>query len=151
ETMSVVEADDSIAEWLDSRHPELRRLTLERVPDEDGIILVRAAVAGHEPVVTLLDTGGKGTETRASSVPDLSGGELRSTGHGVGGTEAFGRDVEGQALEAGGARIPVERLILRDVMPHYDILVGMDTLRGSVLAVTHDQAQPVHWLIAQDQ
>lgn len=151
DTLVLLDGEQPIDEWLRMRHPELRHVVLGRVPDDEGILLVSLAVAGYEPVTTLLDTGGKGTEVLASVVPGLTGGELRSTGHGVGGTEAFGRDVAGQALEVDGSRVPVERLILRDEMGGgYQILVGMDTLRGGVLAVSHDQQRPVHWLFPAD-
>ena len=72
---------------------------------------------------------------------------MRSTGHGVGGMESFGRAVDGQAPAVAGVRIPLERLILRDHMDRYELLVGMETLRGSVFAISHDQERPVHWLV----
>jgi hypothetical protein len=151
DTLALLDGEQPIDEWLTARHPELRHVVLDRVPDDEGILLVRLAVAGYPPVTTLLDTGGKGTEALSSAVPGLTGGELRSTGHGVGGTESFGRDVPGQALEIDGGQLAVERLILRDQMgAGYQILVGMDTLRGSVLAVSHDQQRPVHWLFPAD-
>jgi hypothetical protein len=135
-----------VAAWLTAHSPSLHALTLEREAG-DATILVRAAVEPHEPVVTLLDTGGKGTEAAVGAVPGLMGGATRSTGRGVGGGESFGSEVADQVLLVGDARVAVPRLILRDAMAVAQVLVGMDVLRGTVLAVSRDLRRPVIWLV----
>jgi hypothetical protein len=137
-------ADVSV--WLAARAPALQLLTLDRVSGEPTI-LVNASVAPYPEMVTMLDTGGKRTEAAVAVVPGLAGGARLSTGRGVGGGEAFGSEVEGQTLQAGGGSLPIARLVLRDEVEGRGGLVGMDTLRGTLLAVNRDMAQPVYWLI----
>lgn len=138
------EAD--VAAWLTDRCPTLQALTLGRAPGETTI-LVRAAIEPYDPVVTLLDTGGKGTELAADAAPGLAGGEQRSTGRGVGGDEAFGSEVTDRVLLVGDARLPVPRLILRETTRVAQGLVGMDLLRGTVLAASGDLQRSVIWLV----
>lgn len=121
-------------------------LSLERAPD-DPTILVRAAVEPLDPVVTMLDTGGKVTEFVDAAVPGRGRGPRKGAGHGVGGCQVTGSEVEGQTLVVGDARLPVPRLLVRDEMDGYEGLVGMDLLRGTVLTVTADPTRPVIWQV----
>jgi hypothetical protein len=132
--------------WLTETVPGMRLLRLDREPG-DETILVQAAIEPFRQVVTMLDTGGKRTEMVAGIGPGLAAGPLQVIGHGVGGGESFGSEVADQTLLACDARIPVERLILRDAMEDRDLLVGMDVLRGMVLAVHGDPAKPVLWMV----
>ena len=139
-------ADREVAAWLAARSPGLRLLRLDRLAS-DGTILVHAALAPFDPVVTLLDSGGKSTEFVATAVPGLEAGPRVAAGHGVGGGEIVGSVVEERTLVVGDARVPVPRLIVRDEMGDHDGLVGMNVLRGTVLAVRGDRARPVFWLV----
>jgi len=132
--------------WLTDAAPAMQLLPLDREPG-DETILVRAAIEPFERAVTMLDTGGKQTEMVADIGPGLVAGPTQVTGHGVGGSESFGSEVADQTLIVGDARIPVRRLILRDAMEDRGLLVGMDVLRGTVLAVNGDPAKPVLWVV----
>ena len=139
-------SQDDVAGWLTQRSPDLRLLRLARAED-DTTILVRAAVEPFDEVITLLDTGGKASDVVASAVPGLSGDEIASSGRGVGGTESFGTVALDQVLRFGDARIPVGRLVVRDEVEGRGILVGMDLLRGTIVTVHGDPAQPVFWQV----
>ena len=147
ERLVVVDADETrLAAWLSARASALQLLRLRREPG-DGTIQVRAAIEPWGAVTTMLDTGGKGTELVESVAMGAVGGSQQVTGHGVGGSVALGSLVTERTLAVGGARIPVRRLILRDSMEDHDALVGMDVLRGTVLAVNADTARPVFWMV----
>lgn len=147
ERLVLVDGDKAdVVAWLAAQAPALQPLTLDRVTGEPTI-LVNASIAPYPAMVTMLDTGGKRTEAAVGAVPGLAGGARLSTGRGVGGGEAFGSEVEGQTLQAGGGSLPIARLVLRDEMEGRGGLVGMDVLSGTVLAVNRDMTQPVYWLI----
>ncbi len=135
-----------VASWLTARSTALRLLRLDRV-DDDATILVRAALVPFPPVVTLLDSGGKSTEFVASAVPGLEAGPRGTSGRGVGGGEIVGSVVEGRTLAVADAGVSVPRLIVREAMDGQDGLVGMNVLRGTVLAVRADRTQPVLWMV----
>jgi hypothetical protein len=138
--------ETDVIAWLSRRTPSLRPVRLSREAG-DATILVRAAIHPFDGVVTMLDTGGKGTEAAASAVPGLTGGPQQSTGKGVSGGDAFGSVVADQTLEVGGVRVAVRQLILRDEMEGRGGLVGMDVLRGTILTVSADPARPVIWQV----
>ena len=147
ERFQLVETDEADpSTWLTESVAGMRLLRLDRAPG-DETILVRAAIEPFARVVTMLDTGGKRTEMVAAIGPGLEAGPMEVIGHGVGGGESFGSAVADQTLVAGDARIPVQRLILRDAMEDRDLLIGMDVLRGMVLAVHGDPAKPVLWMV----
>jgi hypothetical protein len=147
ERLVLVDSDqDGVAAWLAERTPALRLLRLERVAG-DPTILVHAGFDGFEPVVTLLDSGGKSTQFAAVAVPGLGGGEQSGAGHGVGGGQIVGSVVENRTLVIAGARLPVARLVVRDTMDGHDGLVAMDVLRGTVLTVSADRSRPVFWQV----
>ncbi len=136
--------ETDVTVWLAARHPELRLVRLDRVAG-DETILVRAAIEPFGAVVTMLDSGGKRTTFARSALPGLEGGERRSSGRGVGGTEAFATEARDQVLLAGGHRLPLATVLLGDEMEGRAGLVGMDALRGSVLTVSSDPHRPVMW------
>jgi hypothetical protein len=142
----VAGAPSDVAAWVAARSPNLRLLSLERAPD-DSTILVRAAIDPFDPVVTMLDTGGKRTEFAASAVPGLRGIGQSSGGRGVGGGQAFGAEVENRTLRVGDATVPVPNLLVRDDIGNAHGLIGMDILRGTVLVVSADEGQPVIWFV----
>jgi hypothetical protein len=129
-----------------ARSPTLRPLTLDRAAG-DSTILVHACIDPFDPVVTMLDTGGKRTEFVPSAVPGLRGRRRGSGGRGVGGGQAFGAEVENQTLRVGDTTLAVPTLLLRDDIGNAPGLIGMDILRGTVLVVSADEQQPVIWLV----
>jgi hypothetical protein len=139
------EAD--VTAWLNDRAPTLELLRLERVPG-DTTILVLAAVEPHGPVVTMLDSGGKRTQFTRAAVPDAGEGPQTITGHGVGGGASLGTELAARTLLVGGARLPVQSLIVGPEMDDRDGLVGMDVLRGTLLTVSGDPDRPVLWQVA---
>ena len=148
ERFALLDGDEAdVADWLTARSPTLQLLRLERAPG-DTTILVNAAVAPHEPVVTMLDTGGKRTQFTATAVPGAGAGPQASSGHGVGGGASVGTELAAQTLLVGGARLPVQSLIVGREMDGRDGLVGMDVLRGTVLTVSGDPDRPVLWQLA---
>jgi hypothetical protein len=138
--------ETDVTAWLSSRTPSLQLVRLRREAG-DATILVRAAIDPFDDVVTMLDSGGKGTEAATGAVPGLTGGPQRSTGRGVSGGEAFGSVVADKTLAVGGARVAIRRLILRDDREGPGMIVGMDVLRGTVLAVSEVPARPVLWQV----
>ena len=146
----LVDGDDAdIAAWLHDRVPDLALLELARDPDE-ATPVVRAAIAPFPPVATMLNTGGRGTEFAVSAVPGLVGVPQEEAGKGVGGSPVLGVVVERQTLEVGEARFAVTRLLVRESIDTMLGLVGMDVLRGTVLAVAADRGRPVWWLVPPD-
>jgi Aspartyl protease len=144
--LTLVEMSVELGPWLADRHPDLRMLDIEPVAG-DGTVLVRAAIDPHLPVVTMFDTGAKATSWAAAAVPGLATGARQTTGRGVGGTESFGSAADDQVLIAGGARIPLPRLLVGEAHGEAHGLVGMDLLRGTVLAVSADPSRDVIWLV----
>jgi transcriptional regulator with XRE-family HTH domain len=140
------EEADLIA-WLGERTPDLQLLRLERAPG-DGTILVSAAIEPFDAVVTMLDSGGKRTQFTEAAVPGASDGPQTSSGRGVGGSESFGAELEGQTLIVGEASLPLATLIVSPEMDGRGGLVGMDVLRGTVMAVSGDPHRPVIWQVA---
>jgi Aspartyl protease len=138
------EAD--VTRWVADRFPALHMLSLER-EGGDSTILVRAAIEPFDPVVTMLDTGGKRTEFAEVAVPTLLGGTPTESGRGVGGSTAIGSEVKDQVLRAGSATLPVPSLLVREEIGTAQGLVGMDLLRGTVLVVSADPSRPVLWLV----
>ena len=147
ERLLVADGDtDEIGAWLVGRSIGYRPLRLERQAG-DPTILVRASLDPFEEVVTLLDSGGKSTEFVEAAVPGLRPGAAATSGHGVGGGQIVGAEAKDQTIVAGAARVKAARVIVRESMDGHDGLVGMDVLRGTILAVHADRWQPVFWLV----
>jgi hypothetical protein len=142
---TLVRADD-VDGWLAESYPGWRTIRLPAV-DGDGTVQVEAAIDSFAPVITMLDTGAKMTYAARGAMPGLGeGGVRRSTGRGVGGTESFGVDVPGRVLHAGDATLPVDLVIAEHDLGSPGCVVGMDVLRGTVLAVG-PPGSPVRWLL----
>ncbi|HSL26240.1 MAG TPA: hypothetical protein VLA54_08160, partial [Acidimicrobiia bacterium] len=107
-----------------------------------------AAIEPFDPVVTMLDTGGKRTEFAEAAVPALLGGTAVESGRGVGGATAISSEVNDQVLRVGSATLPVPSLLVRKEIGTAQGLVGMDLLRGTVLVVSADPSRPVLWLLS---
>jgi len=145
--VAMLESGDALPDWLSDAFPGWRHLVLPPV-DGDGTILVRAAIEPFPPVVTMLDSGAKATYAAQAAVPGLGqGGVPRSTGRGVGGSEAFGVYAPGQTLRVGDATLPVDLLIASHELGLPGCVVGMDLLRGTALVVGGPPGSPVHWLL----
>lgn len=132
--------------WVADRLPDLRPLTLQRTTD-DTTILVHVAVEPYDPVVTMLDSGGKRTEFAKAAVPGLTGGMRQMSGRGVSGTESYGLRVEGATLRVGDVSLPIPSLLVRDEAGNAPGVIGMDVLRGTALVMSADQARHVTWLV----
>jgi hypothetical protein len=138
------EAD--VAAWVAERAPALETLALER-SEADEIVVVPAAIAPFPEIPTLIDTGGKRTEFARTVVPGLAAGAEERIGGGISGADVLGSLAGPQTLVVGGAEVPVPNLAVRDSMEPPHGLVGMDVLRGTVLACAHDRTRPVLWQI----
>lgn len=134
-----------LAAWLKARYPTLHMLKLKRSPGKTA--LVRASIEPFAAVVTMLNTGGRQTEFARSSVPTLRGANPDTLGAGVSGTQVTGEEVKGQMLRVGDARLPVPALLVRGTMKPPFGLVGMDCLRGTVLAISASANEPAYWLV----
>jgi hypothetical protein len=131
---------------LTSRHPDWPILVLDRI--EDGTTVVQAAIEPHPPIPTLINTGGKSTEFARAAIPDRLGGQSVRLGGGVSGADVMGTRLGPAVLAIGGMRIPVADLTSRDEMDGVQGMVGMDVLRGTILACTAHPAGRVIWQVA---
>jgi hypothetical protein len=139
-----------VADWLRSRYPAMTLHPLQRQQGEG--VFVHASVEPFPSVMTMVNTGTKDTEFARSAVPGLRGAPPESAGLGVTGAEVVGEEVPGQTIRLGDARLPVPVVFVREQMPpeHGLAQVGMDVLRGTVLAISADATQPVHWLVSDE-
>ncbi len=135
--------------WLAGRHPGFQTLVLDRI--EDGVVVVEAAFEPLPALPTLLNTGGKGTEIAASLVPDRPAGEPVRIGGGVSGADVMAERLGPATLAVGGHRIPVPDLAARVDMEGVQAMVGMDVLRGTVLACTANPTGRVIWQLPPDR
>ena len=135
--------------WLASRHPDFQTLVLDRI--EDSVVVVEAAFEPQPALPTLLNTGGKGTEVARSVLPDRAEGELERIGGGVSGADVMAARLGPAVLAVGGVRIPIPDLAARDAMEGVQAMVGMDLLRGTVLACTADHTGRAIWQLPADR
>jgi hypothetical protein len=143
--LALVEADETeLATWLEKRAPGLAMLTLAR-DRASAAVVIEAAIDPYPAIPTLLDTGGRRTEFAAEALPGLAVGEEERLGAGVGGTAVMGASAGEATLLAGGHRIPVDSLAVRSSMHDPKGLIGMDVLRGTVVAAAADVGRPVLW------
>jgi hypothetical protein len=133
-----------VSAGLLERHPTMRLVLLPR--EDEEFVAVQASVEPFLSVVTMLNTGSD-TEFASEAVPGLRGEPRQNIGHGVGGTQVVGEEVPGQTLLVGDARFPLPRLLVREDMPPPHGIVGMDVLRGTVLAISANRAEPIQWLV----
>ena len=138
--------DTALDDWLRTRAPEMSLIELDRDPAE-ATPVVTAAIEPFEPVATMLNTGGRGTEFAVAAVPGLiDGAAPGEAGKGVGGGPVLGSVVEDRTLRIGEERFPVARLLIREEIDTMLGLVGMDVLRGTILVVSADRSRPVRLL-----
>ena len=142
--------DEAIDAWLGERMFDLISQRLDRDPDEQTPV-VRATIEPFAPAATMLNTGGRGTEFAVAAVPGLAGVAPDEIGKGVGGDPVLGSVVADRMLRVGDVRLPVPRLLVRDRIDTMVGLVGMDVLRGTVVALGADRRRPVWWLVPRDQ
>jgi hypothetical protein len=147
DALALVEGDDTtVVAWLARRAPGLTTLSLER-DDSFGSVVVPGAVRPFAERPTLLNTGGRRTEFSRASVPGLGHGSAERLGGGVSGAAVIGADAGAQVLLVGGQEVRVAGLAVRETMHDPQGMVGMDVLRGTVLACSADRTRPVVWQI----
>ncbi len=138
--------DDEVADWLGERSPGLVSLSLERDPAFTSVV-VPAAVRPFAEMPTLLNTGGKRTEFSSTAVPGLGGGSDERLGGGVSGADVLGSTAGAQTLVVARHDVPVEHLAVREAMHDPQGMIGIDVLRGTVLACAADRGRRVVWQI----
>ena len=136
----------SVRDWLQQRHPSAQVLEIERRQGAD-IPIVQAAIQPFEPVPVLVNTGGRHTEFGPETVPGLAAAPLERIGTGVSGAAVMGGRAGAQALGVAGHRLEVPELMLRAGMGDPPAMIGQDLLRGTVVAVGPDTAEPVFWQV----
>ncbi len=144
ELLVVEGSDDAVADWLARRTPARQTLTLER-DARYGTPVVQAAVEPFPELPVLLNTGGRWTEFAAPAVPGLDTAPQARLGGGVSGSDVVGGLAGPQTLVAAGHRIEVPALAVRGTMQGPQGMLGMDVLRGTVLACAAEAARPVLW------
>jgi hypothetical protein len=146
ELLLVDAEDEALADWLAGRTPALTTLVLERDPAFANVV-VSAAVRPHAETPTMLNTGGVRTEFSADAVPGLIGGLSENLGGGVSGTRVLGTNAGDATLVMGEHDVPVSSLAVRASMHDPQGIVGMDVLRGTILAVCADIGRRVVWQV----
>lgn len=142
--------DDAVDAWLGERTLDFIAQRLDRDPDEQTPV-VRAAIEPFAPAATMLNTGGRGTEFAVAAVPGLVGVVPDEIGKGVGGDPVLGSVVADRMLRVGDLRLGVPSLLVRDRIDTMDGLIGMDVLRGTLLALGADRGRPVWWLVPRNR
>jgi hypothetical protein len=146
ELLLVEGTDDDAADFLRARTPALDLLTLPRDAGY-ATLVVPAALEGFDEIPTLLNTGGKSTEYGAEVVAGMAPGAEERLGAGVGGGDYAGWSVGVRNLIVGGREVKLPKVSVRPQMHDTQAIVGMDALRGTVLAFAHDLSKPVFWLV----
>ncbi len=146
ELLLVDGSDDAIAAWLEERSPSLTTLRLARYSTFASAV-VRASIRPYPEIPTMLNTGGMRTEFSADAVPGVTGGVPERLGGGVSGADVMGANAGESTLVAAGHDVRVPSLAVRASMHDPQGMVGMDVLRGTILAVSADVARPVFWQI----
>ena len=143
--LSLVEGTgDAVARWVAARGTDRTTLELARDP-QFATPVVQAAVEPFETLPVLLNTGGKNTEFASGAVPGLAATAPERRGAGVSGAPVVGSSVGAQVLLVSGHRVPVDELVVRETMHDPQGMIGIDVLRGTVLACASDPARPVVW------
>lgn len=146
ELLLVDGTDEQVADFIRSISPTQTLLTLARDRAFSSVV-VRGAIEGFDAIPTMLNTGGKRTEFSMAAVPGLAIGASERLGGGVSGADYAGGSVGPRTLVVGGQRRPVPALAVRADMHDPQGLVGMDVLRGTVLACAADLGRPVYWSV----
>jgi hypothetical protein len=145
----LVTGAEPVRRLLAERRAGMTLLELSREPGYDSLV-----VSGHlppnEPLPVMLNTGGRDTEFARWLVLDRSdarGAPTTRLGGGVSGADVMGARIGPRTLLIGSRPVSVSNLAVRDAMqPPYG-LIGMDVLRGTVVACSADPAEPVLWLV----
>jgi hypothetical protein len=138
---------EELVRWLEARSPELSTLSLDRDPSFPSLVVRGISVRPFAELPTLLNTGGKRTEFSRQAVPGLVGGVEERLGGGVSGADVMGSTAGARVLEAAGREVHVSELAVREIMQGPQGMIGIDVLRGTVLAFSGDLARPVVWQI----
>jgi Aspartyl protease len=146
EVILIDATDRPVERYLADRSPDLTTLELERDRSFPSVV-VRAAIDPYDEIAVMLNTGGKSTEFLTDVVPGVTHGPAIRTGGGVSGADVRGADGGQQSLRVAGQLIPVARLQVRDAMIEPYGLVGMDVLRGTLIAVAADTTRPIVWQV----
>jgi len=146
ELLFVDGSDSEVEEFLRSRQSGLTMLKLVRDPDHQSVVAM-AAIEGFDEIPALLDTGGKKTEFSATALGGLTSAESQRLGGGVSGSDYAGWSVGPKSLVVGGQTLPVPALMVRAEMHDPQAIIGMDVMRGTVLAAAADLARPVFWQV----
>ena len=146
ELLLVEGEDDVLAAWLGERSPDLVTLSLERDPAFTSVV-VPAAVRPFPELPTLLNTGGKRTEFSKAAVPGLGDESVERLGGGVSGADVLGSSGGAQVIVVAGHDVAVAQLAVREKMHDPQGMVGIDVLRGTVLACAADRGRRVIWQI----
>ena len=144
ELLLVEGADAAVGGWLEERAPARTTLTLER-DEAFSSVVVSAAISPHPDLPTLLNTGGKHTEFSSDAVPGVEGPASERLGGGVSGADVLGAKVGEATLIVAGHEVTVPSLAVRASMHDPQGIVGIDVLRGTILAVCADLGRPVLW------
>ncbi len=146
ELLLVDGSDDGVAAWLAPRAPTLTTLVLDRDATFTSVVVL-ASIWPHAEIPTMLNTGSVHTEFSADAVPGMSGGSAERLGGGVSGADVMGASAGGATLVVGEHDVPVPSLAVRPSMHDPQGIVGMDVLRGTILAVSRDAGRPVLWQV----
>jgi hypothetical protein len=146
ELLLVEGSDDDISDWLAQRSPALTTLSFER-DEAFPSVVVQAAISPHAETPTMLNTGGRHTEFSRDAVPGLADAVEERLGGGVSGADVMGSRAGEATLVVAGNEMRVASLAVRTTMPDPQGLVGMDVLRGTILALAADSSRPVLWQI----
>ncbi len=145
ELLLVEGTDEELEAFLSPMSPAL---TMLRLPRDEGFtsVVVPAAIEGFDEMPAMIDTGGKRTEVAASAVSGMTAESPGHAGAGVSGVSYAGASAGAQTLVVQGHRLAVPALHVRDAMPD-PAIIGMDVLRGTVVACAADLARPVFWQV----
>jgi len=146
ELLLVEGSDVAVTNWLAERSPALRTLALTR-DEAFPSVVVRAAISPHAEIPTMVNTGGRHTEFSGDAVPGLMVSASMRLSGGVSGADVIGAEVGEATLLVAGQEVRVPSLAVRSAMHDPQGLVGMNVLRGTILAVWADPSRSVLWQI----
>lgn len=130
-------------------------LLVAGVRHSSGTLGVTLSVLPFDPVVAIFDTGADGTEVAAIAVA-ADGLPPVASGRGVGGTVIEVGELPEQVVRVGEARFALPVLSVRDRIPTPEgakddevphALIGMDLMKGTVLAIAPEHDGSVWWFV----
>lgn len=146
ELLLVDGTDAAVSAWVAERSPAMTTLALGRDRAFPSVV-VHASISPHPEIPTMLNTGGRHTEFSSDAVPGPARAPSERLGGGVSGADVMGATVGEATLVVSGHEVQVSSLAVRTSMHDPQGLVGMDVLRGTILAVCADVSRPVLWQI----